>query len=336
MKRRLLTVMLGLAMMFTLAACDGAGNADPPEKQGAKTDTSETGGSNARNDGRSDVLVVVFSATGTTKRVAEKIAVQTGAGLKEIIPAAPYSSADLNYSDSGSRTSREQNDATARPAIAENISIEGYKIVYLGYPIWWGQAPRILSTFVESHDFSGVTVIPFCTSGSSDIGQSDDALAAQAGSGNWVQGKRFSGSVTESELKKWIDDTKPTETEGADMEKTLRLIINDTEVAVEWEKNESVDALTELVSAKDLTIQMSMYGGFEQVGSLGRSLPRNDVQTTTSAGDIMLYSGDKIVVFYGSNSWAYTRLGRITDQSAADMTRLLNNGNVTLKITYGG
>jgi hypothetical protein len=81
---------------------------------------------------------------------------------------------------------------------------------------------------------------------------------------------------------------------------------------------------------------MSAYGGFEQVGSLGQSLPRNDVQTTTDAGDIVLYSGNQIVVFYGSNSWAYTRLGRISDRSAADMAELLGNGNVTLTITYGG
>lgn len=127
-----------------------------------------------------------------------------------------------------------------------------------------------------------------------------------------------------------------SETENTDTEKTLRLKINGTEVAVEWEDNESVSALIDLVSSEGLTVQMSAYGGFEQVGSLGQSLPRNDVQTTTDAGDIVLYSGNQIVVFYGSNSWAYTRLGRISDRSAADMAALLGNGNVTLTITYGG
>ena len=109
--------------------------------------------------------------------------------------------------------------------------------------------------------------------------------------------------------------------------------IGDKNVAVDWEDNESVAALRDLVSEKPLTIQMSMYGGFEQVGPLGTSLPRNDVQTTTSAGDIVLYSGNQIVVFYGSNSWAYTRLGHIADQDAAGMADLLGNGAVTITMS---
>ena len=117
------------------------------------------------------------------------------------------------------------------------------------------------------------------------------------------------------------------------MEKTLHLFINDTEVSVDWEENESVDALRALVADEPLTVQMSMYGGFEQVGSLGTSLPRNDAQTTTRAGDIVLYSGNQIVVFYGSNSWAYTRLGHIKDQDAAGMTALLGSGDVTITLT---
>ena len=117
------------------------------------------------------------------------------------------------------------------------------------------------------------------------------------------------------------------------MEKSLRLRINDTEVTVDWEENESVKTLSDLVSAEPLAVQMSMYGGFEQVGSLGTSLPRNDVQTTTQSGDIVLYAGNQIVVFYGSNSWAYTRLGRITDASAEEMTELLSNGGVVITLS---
>lgn len=117
------------------------------------------------------------------------------------------------------------------------------------------------------------------------------------------------------------------------MEKTLRLRINDTDVTVDWEENESVKTLNELVSAEPLTVQMSMYGGFEQVGSLGTSLPRNDVQTTTQSGDIVLYAGNQIVVFYGSNAWAYTRLGHITNVPAEDMTKLLANGDVVITLS---
>ena len=108
--------------------------------------------------------------------------------------------------------------------------------------------------------------------------------------------------------------------------------IGDTNVNVEWEDNESVTALKQLASASPLTIPMSMYGGFEQVGSIGQSLPRNDSQMTTESGDIVLYSGNQIVVFYGSNSWAYTKLGHISDKSAQEMADLLGNGDVTITI----
>ena len=121
--------------------------------------------------------------------------------------------------------------------------------------------------------------------------------------------------------------------ESEDAEPMLQMKIGETPVTVEWEENESVEALKELCLNTPLTIQMSMYGGFEQVGSIGQSLPREDSQTTTQAGDIVLYSGNQIVVFYGSNAWAYTRLGHIMDKSAADLEELLGNGDVTITIS---
>ena len=114
---------------------------------------------------------------------------------------------------------------------------------------------------------------------------------------------------------------------------TLQMTINGTPVVVEWEDNAAVDALSEAVNGNPLTIQMSMYGGFEQVGALGMSLPQDDVQTTTSAGDIVLYSGNQIVVFYGANTWAYTRLGHITDRGADGMAQLLSNGDVSITLS---
>ena len=119
-------------------------------------------------------------------------------------------------------------------------------------------------------------------------------------------------------------------------EKTdMKLKIGDAEVPVIWEENDSVDALREIVKEKPLTIQMSMYGGFEQVGPIGRDIVSNDQQTTTQAGDIVLYSGDQIVIFYGSNSWAYTRLGHV-DLSSKEMEALLGNGDVMLTLQMGG
>ena len=123
------------------------------------------------------------------------------------------------------------------------------------------------------------------------------------------------------------NDPTGEETNGA-----MKLMIGDSEVSVQWEDNENVAALRELVADGPLTVAMSEYGGFEQVGALGTSLPRNDVQITTQAGDIVLYSGNNIVIFYGSNSWAYTRLGHI-ELSSSEMPELLSHGDVTVKLS---
>jgi len=128
----------------------------------------------------------------------------------------------------------------------------------------------------------------------------------------------------------------PAETAEAvkeEQEQMLQMKIGETSVQVEWEDNESVQALRELCTGQPLTIRMSMYGGFEQVGAIGEKLPRNDRQTTTSAGDIVLYSGSNIVIFYGSNNWSYTRLGRITDLTESELTDLLSNGNITITLS---
>lgn len=116
----------------------------------------------------------------------------------------------------------------------------------------------------------------------------------------------------------------------------MQMKINDTPVTVQWEDNESAAALIALVQEAPLVISMSMYGGFEQVGPIGQSLPRNDVQTVTESGDIVLYSGNQIVVFYGSNSWAYTRLGHITDKTPSEMAELLSGDAVTITIRMEG
>lgn len=154
---------------------------------------------------QSTVLVVYFSATGTTRGVAERIAALTGGDLAEIVPSEPYTAEDLNYNDRSTRATVEQNTPDARPEIANEISLDGYTTVYLGYPIWWGQAPRILSTFVESHDFTGITVIPFCTSGGSGAGRTGETLGEQAGTGTFLSSTRLEAGISDTELQTWID-----------------------------------------------------------------------------------------------------------------------------------
>ena len=151
-------------------------------------------------------LVVYFSATGTTKGVAEKIAGITGADTYEIKAAREYTDADLNWNDSSSRSTKEQNDSSARPEIGSDaVSLDGYTTIYIGYPIWWGEEPRIMDTFVESHSFDGITMIPFCTSSSSGIGRSGQNLADNAGTGTWLDGKRFGAGASEDEIRSWIE-----------------------------------------------------------------------------------------------------------------------------------
>jgi hypothetical protein len=128
-------------------------------------------------------------------------------------------------------------------------------------------------------------------------------------------------------------DSGQSSADDKKMKSELTMKINGETVSVEWEDNESVSALRELAAESPVTVQTSLYGGFEQVGSIGRSMPRNDERITTEAGDIVLYSGNQMVVFYGSNTWAYTRLGHITDKTPSELTALLGNGNVTISIS---
>lgn len=175
-------------------------DSETASKQESETANTESG---------NHILVVYFSATGTTKGIAETIAAVTGADIYEIKAAQEYTSADLDYGDSNSRTSKEQNDSSVRPEIgSETISLDGYDTIYIGYPIWWGEEPRIMDTFVENYDFDGITMIPFCTSGGSGVGRSDKNLADHAGSGNWLKGERLSGSASESDIENWINSLK--------------------------------------------------------------------------------------------------------------------------------
>ena len=128
------------------------------------------------------------------------------------------------------------------------------------------------------------------------------------------------------------DEEPETEKEEPEQEETMFIAINGETISVEWEDNETVAALMSLVSEDAISIKMSMYGGFEQVGNLGTSLPRNDNQITTEAGDIVLYSGNQIVMFYGSNSWSYTRLGKVIDKTESELEDILGNGDVTVTI----
>ena len=221
--KKLTAICLLLTLAFSCAGCGGTptrtasepapteaseqaqAEAPIPEQETESAPQAEIAEETSEAEKQNTVLVVYFSATGTTRGAAERIAALTGADLAEIVPAQPYTAEDLNYNDRSTRATLEQNTPDARPEIANEISLDGYTTVYLGYPIWWGQAPRILSTFVESHDFTGITVVPFCTSGSSGAGRTGETLGEQAGTGTFLSSTRLDVGISEAELQAWIE-----------------------------------------------------------------------------------------------------------------------------------
>ncbi len=228
MKNRI-CIVLSFLMLFILTGCGNNGAVNGAEstllqnggqteqskdyeQEGSGTEMQESSEAVSEPEQESDMetktLVVYFSATGTTKPLAEYAAEILNADLYEIVPEDPYTEENLAYYTNG-RADQEQNDASARPAISGGVeNMEEYDTILLGYPVWHGQAPRIVSTFLESYDFSGKTIIPFCTSHSSGIGSSADNLHPLCSdSTEWLEGRRFAGGSSRATMEEWLSDT---------------------------------------------------------------------------------------------------------------------------------
>ncbi len=225
--KKMITLLMSLILVFSLVACGNdrqAGDGKEPDSSetanqtpDAKDETDgmeneENAGSteNGENAGSADgkTLVVYYSATGSTESVAEVIARETGADLFALEPAEPYTNEDLNYNDDDSRVSKEHENEEER--VVELVSVTpdnwgDYDTVFIGYPIWWGIAAWPVNGFIENNDFTGKTVIPFCTSASSGLGESGELLAEMAGTGDWQEGQRFRSSVSEDDVAAWVN-----------------------------------------------------------------------------------------------------------------------------------
>lgn len=234
--KRTLSLLMSLVMALSLTACGGNENSSSsqvssaaPESSAAESSASESSSeassevsseapsssevssqAQAEDTGSgSSVLVVYYSATGNTAQVAQYIADSTGGDLFEIQPVEPYTDDDLNWTDDNSRVSQEHADESLRDVelVADTVdNWEQYDTVFIGYPIWWGIAAWPVDGFVEANDFSGKTVIPFCTSSSSGLGQSGQLLADMAGTGDWQEGQRFRSSASQEDVQSWIDE----------------------------------------------------------------------------------------------------------------------------------
>lgn len=230
--KRAISVLLSLTMLFSLTACGGNGSSSSqasssaPESSAAESSALQPSSSSesevssevsseapvssqAQDTGSgSSVLVVYYSATGNTAQVAQYIADSTGGDLFEIQPVEPYTDDDLNWTDDNSRVSREHADESLRDVelVADTVdNWDQYDTVFIGYPIWWGIAAWPVDGFVEANDFSGKTVIPFCTSSSSGLGESGQLLADMAGTGDWQEGQRFRSGASQEDVQSWVE-----------------------------------------------------------------------------------------------------------------------------------
>ena len=228
--RKGIAILMGMMAAVSLTACDsgstassgGSDSSSAAESSAAESSSSasssetvpeepvseaEPSASVGGEDASGGTLVVYFSATGNTEEAAGYIASLTGGDLFELEPVEPYTSEDLNYSDDNSRVSLEYADESLREVELAADTVENwndYDTVFIGYPIWWGIAAWPVDNFIEANDFTGKTVIPFCTSSSSGMGQSGELLAELAGTGEWLEGQRFSSRVSEADVEEWL------------------------------------------------------------------------------------------------------------------------------------
>lgn len=206
--KKLTALLLSVVLVLSLAAC---GSANKPASSTTQPETSSTAPAESEPETQPETgktLVVYYSASGNTERVAKDIAEAAGADLFEIVPTEVYTSEDLNWTNPDSRVSREHDDESLRDVPLTTTEVpdwDSYDTVFIGYPIWWGIAAWPVDTFVKNNDFTGKTVIPFATSSSSGMGQSGSLLADMAGTGEWQEGQRFSSGVSSDDVQSWVN-----------------------------------------------------------------------------------------------------------------------------------
>ena len=198
--KKLLASILAVMLVMAMTSCSGGNSGASGGDQAAQQNTDDKS------------IVVYFSCTGNTKAVAEEIAAQTGSDLHEIVPEEPYTEEDLNYNDDNCRANAEMNDPESRPAISNTIeNLSDYDTIYIGYPIWWGSLPRIMNTFFDTYDFSGKTIVPFCTSGSSSISQSVSVIREAEPEAQVKEGLQVSSPGADDssdEVSRWLEEIK--------------------------------------------------------------------------------------------------------------------------------
>lgn len=274
-------------------------------------------------------LVLYFSATNNTEQVAKYISEITSSDILEIIPKDGYTNEDLDYNNNNSRANREQNDENARPEISNKLDLENYDVIYLGYPIWWEEEPRIILTLLDNYNLDNKTIIPFCTSGGSGIELSVSNIRNYNDKLNVLDGKRFSYNSSKEEVITWINSLNINSNSNS---KSAKLLIDNKEYSITLEDNETVDVL---INNMPFDLSMSNLNGNEFYSYLDFTLSTNSYNPgKINKGDIYLYGNNCLVIFYESfnTSYSYTKIGKLDDIEVLDNIKSKNNIIVSLEI----
>jgi len=346
--RKVFTLLAAVIMLFALSACNETvqpGGVPQDNQAESATDFENTDyiASVIDISDWQNILIAYFSATGNTRTVAEQIAEVLNASLFDIVPEAPYTNDDLNWTNRASRSITEQYDNSVRPAFVGAVeNMDGYDIVFVGFPIWNGIPPRIIYTFLENYDFSGKTVVPFSTSNTTGISRSMTEIRNLLPDSYVLEGVNISRAnldLADEVIDEWLNhlnirsaSTFPNQ-DLQDLSGFLYLHIGDVMLTATLAENTATETLTKLLAEKPIIIDMRDFGGFEKVGNLGVSLPTSDERITAEYNDIMLFQGNQLVIFYAQNTWSYTPIGRINETSQAELIEILGEGNVTVTLS---
>lgn len=344
MKKVLCVLAIIIMALFGFTACNDQNNSDDGNENietgategGSEVGGEETGGNGETTTPSGGTLIVYFSYTGNTREMAEYIEKYTGGTVVEIIAQNPYTAEDTNYNDSNSRCQTERH-ANARPEIAQatygQIDIDDYKTVFIGYPMWNGEEPMIIRTFIEHYgELKNIDVYTFSSSGSSSPDSLNSAMKTRYDETNIISNLHLTRSTlsqAETRIQTWLIDNELLKTEN----NIMYVKVNGHTLTATLADNSTAKALVEELKKRDITIDMRDYGNMEKVGPLGVSLPRNDEHINTEAGDIIWYQGSSLVIYYDTNSWNFTRVGKIQNVTGARLKEIFGNGNVTVTLS---
>lgn len=305
----------------------------PPQTAAPAESNKPVDGNDTPTVGSGKILIAYFTRSGNTEKLADMIQDRVGGTKIKIETVKDYPE---DYNSILAEASKEKSE-NARPELKTKVNnMADYDTIFIGYPIWHGDTPMAIRSFLEGYNFSGKKVVPFCSSGSSSPETSYSSVRASASGAEIPEGFWTRGANVESaaeEINQWLDRIGVAPKKEESMANQIHIIAGNTVFTATLADNSSAEALKGLLRNGPLTINMSDYANMEKVGPIGTSLPRNDEQIVTEAGDIILYQGNSLVIYYDTNTWNFTKIGKIEGATKEQLLAALGNGDVTVTIT---